>query len=74
MNYKAGFLLSIVSPLGWICGYISFKACVLTLFLLKSIYYYFYQTRYDLYVSESPLANKIVKQAELDSCVSSAVH
>lgn len=51
MNYKLIILISLIPPLVWARDVISFKSCVLTLFLLKSIYYYFYQIRYDLYVS-----------------------
>lgn len=61
MNYKVGFLLSLIPPLLWILGYISFKSCALGLLLFKSVYYYFYQIRYDLYLSQSPLISKIVK-------------
>lgn len=69
MNYKISLAGGLLLTVAVFLGYLTVKTYILCILLLKTFYYYYYQMRYDLYVADSKIMNKILETSKLDSCV-----
>ncbi len=61
MYFKASLVFCLLVVIWYLVDVISFKSLCMGLLLIKSLYYYFYQMRYDLYVSDSPISKKLIE-------------